>query len=347
MMNNRYISFFCHRIVLLSGLISLSPFANAAGTAASTVINNTATVNYTVGVVSGTVSASNTIVVQEILDVNVVWQDASNVAVFSPSPDRILTFLLTNTGNGNEQFLLSVNDTLSGDDFDPVSGSPEIWIDDGDGVYIAATDTLYNGSNGPVLNGADPANDRVAIFVVADIPSGLAATAFSNIGLTATSVTADATGQTGNIGAEIIGAGDGGVNANVGLSGATSSAIGAYQVLQTNVAIGKSVQVIDALGGTVPHPSAVLRYQLQVSVNGASPVSNLVITDPLQAEMIFIPGSIRLNGVVQTDAADAPVDFSDFNFSATNTVTVDLSQGGAVTIAPPVIFTIVFDVEID
>jgi uncharacterized repeat protein (TIGR01451 family) len=320
----------------------------AAGTAANTVISNSATVDYVLGGSPGTATGNVAFTVQEILDVSVVWEDAANVPVLSPSSDRVLRFRLTNTGNGTEQFLLNADGTLGGDNFNPVPGSVRIWLDDGDNVFSPGSDTLYNGSNGPVLNGANPADDSITIFVTADIPPGLTAAAFARVGLTATSVTANNAGQTGNPGAEMVAAGDGGVNANVGLSGAVSNAVGAYQVAPTNVDIDKSVTVIDTLGGTDPHPGATLRYTLQINVGGVSIVNNLVITDVIPANTTFTPGSITLNGAPQTDTGDAPgVDYSDFNVTTPDTITVDLGQGGTQGITPPATFTIVFEVTIN
>ncbi len=332
--------------VLLLGYMDSS---FALGTAANTVINNTAVVDYQVAGVPNAVNASVAFTIEELLDVNVVSLDAANVSVVSPSSGRQLTFLLTNTGNGSEQFLLSVDTALAGDNFDPVPASARIWIDaNGDNTLDTLNDILYNGTNGPVLDGSTPGNDAVAVFVLADIPAGRTAGELANVSLIATSVIADAAGEVNNVGAEITAGGDGGVDANIGVSGAQSSAIGTFEVVNSGVSIAKSVLVFDTQGGQDPHPGAVLRYTLQVTVSGASSIDNLVITDSVPANTTYVANSIVLDGVSQTDAGDAPgVDFSDFNISNANTVTVDLSQGGNITVVPPASFTIGFEVTID
>ena len=124
---------------------------------------------------------------------------------------------------------------------------------------------------------------------------------------------------------------------------------GAYQVSQI-VVLSKSVTVIDTLGGNDPHPGATLRYQLNVSVAGNTPVSNLVINDPVPANTTYTVSSILLNGISQTDANDAPADYSraiDILSLPVVSVEVDLSQGGTVSVAPGVTNVIIFEVTID
>jgi uncharacterized repeat protein (TIGR01451 family) len=324
-------------------LLSTNP-AFAAGTAASTTISATATVNYQVAGIPASASDTVAFVVDEVLDVSVVWQDAANVAVNSPASAQVLTFLVTNLGNGNEQFLLSVNTSMGGDDFDPAVGA-EIWIDaDDDGLLNTGIDTLYTGGNGPVLDGGTPGNDAVSVFVVADIPAGRSNGELANTALTATSVAVNAAGEVGNPGAEITGGGDGGVDAHVGLSGGQDSATGSYEVSGGSVAINKSVIVV---GGGAPIPGAVLRYTLAINLSGGAAIDNLVITDPIPANTTYVANSIVLNAAAQTDTADAPADYSDFNLSNANSITVDLSQGGALSIMPPTNFTITFDTRIN
>jgi uncharacterized repeat protein (TIGR01451 family) len=124
---------------------------------------------------------------------------------------------------------------------------------------------------------------------------------------------------------------------------------GAYQ-LMSPVNIIKSVTVIDTIGGTDPHPGATLRYRLEVSVSGNTQVDNLIITDVIPANTTYTDGSMSLNGVAQTDANDVPTDYSraiDVLSKPVVSIEVDLSQGGAVAVAPGVTNVIIFEVTID
>ena len=319
----------------------------AAGVPANTTISNTAIIDYEISGVAASANATSAFTVVELLDVSLLWQDAANVFAMSPENSVVITYALTNTGNGVDQYLLAVDGALAGDDFDIAPVDLEIWIDDGDGIWSAVNDTLYTGSNGPVLNGGVAGSDSVVIFVVADVPAGQPVGALADIRLTATSITADNAGETGNVGAELAGAGDGGVNANVGLSGAIANAAGVIEIVSSGVTINKTVTVIDTLGGNDPHTGATLRYTLDVQISGVNTISNLVIDDPVPNGTTYTAGSITLNGVVQSDALDSPADYSDFNSSNANSITVDLSEGGTRVITPPANFIIEFDVTID
>ena len=76
----------------------------AVGVPAGTNINNTVTVNFQVSGVPGVAFDSNMFQVQEVINVNLVWQDAANVNVTPGAATQVLRFLLTNTGNGSEDF---------------------------------------------------------------------------------------------------------------------------------------------------------------------------------------------------------------------------------------------------
>ncbi|MCK5003071.1 MAG: hypothetical protein KAS57_08595 [Gammaproteobacteria bacterium] len=110
------------------------------------------------------------------------------------------------------------------------------------------------------------------------------------------------------------------------------------------LALNKTVTVIDTLGGTDPHAGATLRYQIDVVIGGVININNLVITDAVPANTTYVASSLLLNGAVQTDTADAPTDYSEFNG---NDIVVDLSQGGTVSVAPATPNLITFDVTID
>ncbi|MCP3955285.1 MAG: hypothetical protein GY697_24150, partial [Desulfobacterales bacterium] len=88
----------------------------ALGTPAGTNIFNQATVTYSLGSnpTRLTRTASDSFEVLEIIDTVVTWQDATNVQVHTPHSEGVLTFLLTNTGNGPEAFALTADDSLGG-----------------------------------------------------------------------------------------------------------------------------------------------------------------------------------------------------------------------------------------
>lgn len=331
------------RIALVITTLLCSVEVYAVGVPAGTNINNTVTVNFQVSGVPGVAFDTNVFQVQEIINVNLIWQDAANVNVTPGATSQVLTFLLTNTGNGSEDFALALNNSpVVIDDFDPSNGN--IYLDgNGNGTFDGLpADPLYAaGTNDPSLdaNGVD----SQIIFLVSDIPA-TATTGQTGVSeLTSNALTAGAAGAAA--GANLNGLGDGGIDAVVGTTQATAVATGTYEVNATpiDVSIVKSAQVVnDGIACTVapcdPIPGATIRYTLQVNIFGAGTVNNLVITDPIPVDTSYSLSTIFLDGVNLTDSS---VDADAGNFSA-NTVTVNLG-----TISTAVTHVITFDVTIN
>ena len=330
--------------VLGALLTVLLPQAGVAqGTPAGTTVTNRAVLNFeTAGTPQQVLSNNNAVRVQELIDVVAVWQDAATVTTASPALAQVLTYRVRNTGNGTESFRLGVNNSPPGsDDFDPLN--PHIHIDgNGNNVYDGPfADPLYTpGGNDPLLDANG--NDSVVLFVLNDIPSGLADGESGDSRLTVQATTAGAAGSVA--GTLLPGLGDGGANAVVGSSHAAAAASGSYQVINAgvDVSISKSADLI-VDGQTCnsapckPLPGATIRYTLQVDVSGTGTAENLVITDSIPANSSYTPASITLDATPLTDSTgDDPGSFSD------NLVSVDLGNvTGAAT------FVITLDVTIN
>lgn len=296
----------------------------AAGTPAGTVISNQVTLVYSSeGLATTTSSNIATFSVAEIIDVSLVAQDATPVAVNSPDTSRALTMLLSNIGNGSENFSLIRNNSLPGDQFDPVTAAiGGIFLESGAQTGFQASgpnaDTLYiSGSNDPVL----AADASLVVYVVSDIPGSLAPGSTGLSSLNVASLTAGAAGAAP--GTTLTGLGTGGVDALVGANSATASATGSYQVGGLAVSVSKSVVFIqDPQGRTgstaIIMPGTVLTYSVTLSVSGNGTANNLAFNDPLPAETNFVPNSITVNGATRTDAVDA--DNADFTSNTINVI---------------------------
>jgi uncharacterized repeat protein (TIGR01451 family) len=330
------------RLTALFMAMGMSTSALAVGTAATSAISNTATVNYTAS--GAPLSASDTVVfnVHELIELTTTWQDAANVSVTSPDSDQVLTYLLVNTGNGVETFSLSVFNGDLTDQFDPTNA--RIYLDNGNNTWDGiATETLYQpGINDPVLdaNGAD----RITVFVLNDIPGALSNGDLGNSRLDAQSTTAGAAGAA--VGTVLATLGDGGtIDAIVGASQAQSNTTGTYVVAPAaavTVTLTKSSSVIANLEGCViapcaPNPGATIRYSIVVTVAGTGDAETLSITDPLPADTTYVPGSITLDAVAKTDVVDA--DEADIT---AGTITLNLGN-----VTAPATRTITFDVTIN
>ena len=321
-------------VLLLLVLFFNSTAVHAVGTPVGTQITNQVTVDFTINGNTGSTSDSTEFFVQEIIDVNVGWQDASNVLVLSPDVQQVLTYLVTNTGNGEETFSLTVNSTPAiTDDFDPLNAN--IYLDsNGNGIFDGtATEVAYiPGVNDLQLDAN--AVDSQTVFVLSDIPPSLIIDQTGVIELIANSTTSGAAGTAP--GTVLVGAGDiaGGIptDAVVGLTQASVSVPGTYQIDQgIDINVVKSAQVIDdtAAGGTcttppcTPAPGATIRYTLAVSAQGGiSTAENVVITDPIPADTTYKSGSIELDGVPLTDSSTD----TDAGFISADVVTVNLGD---------------------
>jgi uncharacterized repeat protein (TIGR01451 family) len=297
-------------LVIASATIVYANPAHAVGTTAGTTISNTATASYTdpVGTVVNVPSNQVDIRVDEILDVTVVTADPGDVATLPGATNQILSFIVTNTGNGSEAFRLSPINAIGGDAFDPTTTS--LVIDtNGNGVYDAGVDTVYTaGSNDPVL----APDTSVKIFVLSTIPGGAIDGQRGQTDLTASAVTGS-----GTPGTTFAGQGQGGSNAVVGTTTASGRDDGFYIVNAATVAFVKSATVLDPFGGSKSVPGAIITYTLVATVSGSGTLNNLAVADPVPASTTFVPASITSQAAPVTDATDA--DAGEF---AANAVTV-------------------------
>lgn len=311
-MNKSAISFAASLLALSTALIATA--AHAAGVQAGTLIENTATASYDAGATTVTVQ-SNTVSfkVDELLDVAIVSLDTTPQAV-GPTT-AVLSFQLTNTGNGPEAFILTADPAVAGNVFDGTIQSLAIDTN-GNGIYDAGTDQLVaNGGS----SGAVASDEKLTVFVIVSSPAGTADTATSQIRLTA----AAATG-TGSSGTTFTGNGDGGGDAVVGASTAQASATGNLIASLATVALTKSFSIADPFGGTQPVPGAVVTFTIQAAVTGSGNATNLRVTDGIPAGTSYKTGSLKLQGGALTDGAD-----SDAGTASSNGIDVNLGSVAA------------------
>jgi len=348
---------------LVSLLIAAATLAGghafAAGTTAGTTITNKATANYSVnGTPAAPVSSSVVITVDELISVRVT-PPAAATSVASPDSNKVLAFIVTNVGNGQESFTLAPGYTIPGDNFDPsAGGAGTLFLDvNGDGQYTAGVDTAITG---PVTLNPD---QSAQVLLVANIPSGQVDGNQGKATLSAASTTPGAAGAAP--GTVLPGQGTGGVDAMVGVgpggntdSGADDIGTGTYQVASGLVGIAKTLlSVTDPFGNTCAVtggnqspclvPGATLEYRITVTVTSAASAvaQNLAITDNVPANTTYSAGSIRVNGSARTDAADADNASCAGCGNATGTLTVNL--GNVTGNAAGVVTTIDYKVRIN
>ena len=297
------------RFSALSGAVVLAlafsaDHAYAVGLAAGTPINNTATVDFTVGTVTST-ATSNTVqvVVAEILDVNVT-EPAAHTFVAPGTTGQVLSFRVDNLGNGSEAFLLVANNTVAGSNFDPIAASPAIYIDSGS--VPGGTPDVFDATDIPyVPGGNDPlliADGHAYVHLVNNIPNTVVD---GNLGRS--TLTASARTGSGTQGTVISGGGTAGTDAVVGFTHAIDLAQGVYEVQGVTVTATKSQAVVDQFGGAHPLPGANINYTIVVNAVGTGTAATAVFADNIPAGTTYVAGSLTLNGAALTDNADGDV----------------------------------------
>lgn len=283
----------CSAIALVA-ICVMPTAAHATGTLAGTTISNTASASFDNGGGTQTIDSNRVdLKVDELLDVTVAG-NATDVPTAPGATNQVLTYRVTNTGNGPEAFALSTIANVGGDNYDPVV--TQIFIDaNGNGTWDP-TDTLYvAGSESPLQP-----DTAMTVFVLATTP---ASAADGNRGIV-TLVAAAKTG-TGAPGTSFAGKGEGGGDAIVGSTGADGQDNGAYKVSAATVTLVKSAVVVDPFGGSEPVPGATITYTITATIAGSGSVNSLAITDNVPADTAYVANSIKLGATALTDASDA------------------------------------------
>ena len=284
-------------LVVATASVTFASRAEAAGTVAGSTISNTATATYTDSGGNSQTAASNAanIRVDELLDVTVASADPGDIPTLPSGVNQVAGFTVTNTGNGSEAYALSVATALGGDQFDPTVTS--IVLDtNGNGVYDAGVDTVYvAGTNDPVL----APDAAIRVFVLSSIPTTVADGDRGQLSLTAASRT-----LTGTPGSSSAGQGQGGGDAVVGTTGGDGTASGTYIVQAASIAFTKTSSVVDPFGGVKIVPGSIVTYTLTATVSGTGSLTNVAISDNIPTSTTYEAASLRLQGTLQTDAAD-------------------------------------------
>lgn len=286
---------FLRPVMAIGAVIGCTSAAHATGVTAGTLIQNTASATYTSGASTGTVQSNTvTIRVDELLDVAVAGLTSSPVPI--GSSNVALGYSVTNTGNGPEAFNLAINPSVAGNNFD--ASVVSVAVDtNANGTYDSGVDQIL-GVGAPTQSLAPDATLRV--FVLVNLPGGVSDGQTSQVRLTANAVTG-----TGTPGTTFAGQGQGGGNAVVGTSGATSNGLDSLIAQLSSVSLAKSAAIADPFGGTQPVPGAVVTYSLVATVSGSGTADALRITDAIPTGTTYQTGTLTLQGAGLSDASDA------------------------------------------
>lgn len=303
--------------VLLLSASALIATASATGVAAGTQVKNTVVVSYVQDGVSRTDTASTVFVVDQLIDVATLWQDAKPVQAAAGSSAQTLLFKVTNTGNGNDSFALAPTALpASGNDFS-VEHCKLFLDQDNNGSYSGNDPEYVPGSNDPMI----AAGGHMNVFALCNLPATANDGTFAQVRLAATSKT-----FSGGAGSAKPAAGTSGLTLVVGLSGGSSSANGTYQASSVSYQFTSTQRVTDKSGGSVATSGSRILYTLIVTANGGSATGrNLVVTNPMPEHTTYIPGTLTLDSAALGDS-NTDGDAGDFGITASNAIAVSLGN---------------------
>ncbi len=259
----------------------------ARGTHSGTAIANQAQIAYAVGGIPSSLSSNtDTFVVDRVVDVQVNWQDTAPVRVAAGDSDRVLTFRVTNEGNGDDNLTLSYDHNASSD-FVP-TGVRIVRDTNGNGRYDPGVDTNVS----QLTLGADA---NATFFLVGDIPDDNTTTAGkqSHDRLHATSE------SNATAGADHPGAVD------VVVRKGTDVDTGTWVVRKYWLEVEKSATVHSDDNAT--HTGTRVTYTITYYIGGQAAgqsITHLVLTDPIPPNTRYVAGSFTQDGAPRTDAVD-------------------------------------------
>ena len=301
-------------------IVATSP-AYAAGTVAGTTINNTATVDFQVGGVAQTQqTASDSFVVDR--KINLLVEEVGNVTteVVPGQSNAVTTFQLTNTSNEVLDFALAATQITTGtakhggtDSFN--ANNVRIYRDN----PTTGTVGSYDAGDALVTFIDELASDTpIRLFVVADIPAGLATGAVAGVQLRATAREGGTAGTQGVAISQTTGANTAGkdtvfadgIGVNDANRDASHSDADDYTVRTATLSVIKSSRVIsDPFNGTTNPkliPGATVEYCIQVAnAAGGADATSVAINDSVPTQLTYVASSIRLNGTVTSGTCNA------------------------------------------
>jgi len=277
------------------------------GTDAGVTVTNTVNVDYEVGTVGQpTVSATVNFVVDNYVDLVVAENNGGVATTARPSDtDVFFTFNVSNDGNTTQDYdLIAANATT------PLGA----FANTGATVFAYSVFVETNGVAGyqPGVGNDDatfvddlPADANTTVYVVTNIPGTAVGGEYRNFSLTAQ--TLDAAGSPGPATTQDPGADNPAVVQAVFADGAGSSdaandgrhsAIGAFEVVWTNLSVTKISQVLsDPINAVNPKaiPGAVVEYTVTVTNSGNLAAENVNVVDGLPVTMALDLTSVTIS----------------------------------------------------
>ena len=258
---------------------------HARGTLSGTAIANEAQIAYAVsGIPSSLSSNTDTFVVDQIVDLQVAWEDNAPVKVAAGDTDRVLTFRVTNEGNGDDNLTLTYDHNTTSD-FAPTHF--RIFLDDGNGVY--------DGNETLVTHLTLHADQNVTLFLLGDIPDDNT-TAPGHRSYEVFRATTESNTTTGVDRPGVV---------DVVVRTGSDEDTGIWEIRDYWFTAEKNATVHSDDNAT--HTGTRITYTITYYIDGnaaGKTIRHVVLTDAIPSNTRYVPGSLRQDGAPRTDAID-------------------------------------------
>ena len=271
------------RFFLVSFLVVI--LLNAKGTLSGEKIDNQASIGFNLNGTDHLIQSNiDSFVVDKIVDIKLNWQDSAPVSVASNEKDRVLTFLLTNLGNGKDTIKLTdIIDTQNS--FTPPPTNIRLYED-------SNNNGIFDSSDKKVSQLALDADNNKTLFIVSDIPDGnqtINSEAF--VGIKATSTATNSSGA------------DNADKVDVVIRNKEKSEYGIYKIRECWLEAIHSGEVIGDNNKT--HTGSIIEYTIKLSIGGNNSkktIKDINVTDLIPDKTLYIPNSLNLNGKTLKDS---------------------------------------------
>lgn len=342
-----------------AGVLGATP-AMAAGTTAGATITNTVTLNYQVGGVAQTsISASNNITVDRKIALTVAEVGSATTTIAPGALAQVTSFTVTNSSNDTIDLGLTGSQLSGGT---AAHGGTDNFDLTGLGLFV---DTNSNGSYDAGTDQAVSFLDEIAadasrtVFIVGNVPLGLANGDVAGVTLTAQARSGGGAGSQGGIITETIGANTAGIDTVFADTAGPASGDAArdgkasddddYTISAPTLSVTKQSRIVsDPINGTSNPkliPGAVVEYCIVVqNAAGSASASNVAISDPLPTQTTFVAASSFLNG---TYSGSAPTGTCNLDGTPGGSVASGTLSGTLGTIAAGTTRTLYFQVTLN
>ena len=265
-------------------LIFLFHILYAQGVPAGTLIVNRATLNYSIDDVNFSVNSNEVKdVVDQKIDMQLVCQESKPVVVGVGEKKRALSFLLTNQGNGADDYDFTLfNEHNSTFDVE----NKMLYLDNGDGVFSLREDRVVTDLNLSV-------DESKVLFLVSDIPVDANSTSTNGIKVHSKVAGSLIYGESKKL-----------ENYYVVMASkeASLSDVCSYEVSNLAIELEKSA----TLSSDRVYVGSTIHYQIAVKVVGTGSIKNVVIEDKIPEGTVYLQNSLKVDGQ----------SFGDFNGTA-------------------------------